>query len=120
MLLLPVLLATMAALGLGLGIVVSALTTRYRDLQNLVSFGVQLAMYATPVIYPLSTVPSRYRWLVKANPVTAVVESFRAAFLGGGVIDLSHLAYSLFCTLAILAVGLILFNHVASTFMDTV
>jgi lipopolysaccharide transport system permease protein len=116
----PLLLAMMAGMGLGLGIIVSALTTRYRDLQQLVAFGVQLAMYATPVIYPLSSVPERYAWLIRANPVTPIVETFRAAFLGGVSIDVTPLFYSFACMLGVLFVGLILFNRVETTFMDTV
>ena len=83
-LLTPLLILIMAALGLGLGIIVSALTVRYRDLQVLITFGVQLAMYATPVIYPMSMVPAKYRWLVLINPLSALVETFRYAFLGAG------------------------------------
>ncbi|SRR6266545_4594063 len=119
-LLTPFFVAGMAGLGLGLGIIVSALTTRYRDLQQLVTFGVQLGMYATPVIYPLSSVPERYRWILRANPVTAFVESFRATFLGHGVIDAALLLYAVAATLLILFVGLLLFNRVETTFMDTV
>jgi lipopolysaccharide transport system permease protein len=119
-LLIPAFLAMMAGLGLGLGILVSALTTRYRDLQQLVAFGVQLAMYATPVIYPLSSVPQAYRWLLRANPVAPIVEGFRFAFLGSGTIEPQHLAYSLACAVGILFVGLFLFNRVETTFMDTV
>ena len=119
-LLTPLLLSMLAGLGLGTGIVVSGLTTRYRDLQQLVAFGVQLAMYGTPVIYPLSSVPVRYQWLIRANPVTPIVEAFRRAFLGSGVIDPSHLLYSLACTLGILFAGLVIFNRVESTFTDTV
>lgn len=120
MLLTPLLLLLMAALGLGLGIIVSALTVRYRDLQVLMKFGVQLLMYATPVIYPLSMVPEKYRWLALANPMSAVVETFRSAFLGSGVLDLSGLLYSTGATTVILFIGIVLFNHVERTFMDTV
>jgi lipopolysaccharide transport system permease protein len=116
----PLLLACMGGLGLGLGIIVSAMTTRYRDLQQLVAFAVQLGMYATPVIYPLSAVPRRYRWLIEANPITALVEAFRAAFLGSGRVDPQALAYSFGCMLVILFAGVVLFNRVESTFMDTI
>jgi lipopolysaccharide transport system permease protein len=119
-LLTPVLVLIMAALGLGVGIIVSALTIRYRDLQVLITFGVQLLMYATPVIYPLSTVSEKYRWLVLANPMSAIVETFRHAFLGGGLFDPLSLLYSAGVTLVILFVGIVLFNHVERTFMDTV
>jgi len=119
-LLLPLLLLIMAGLGLGFGVIVSALTTRYRDLQQLVGFGVQLLMYATPVIYPASFVPERYRLLIQANPMTPVVEAFRYAFLGAGAISVTGLAYSVTAMLALLCVGLILFNRVEQTFIDTV
>jgi lipopolysaccharide transport system permease protein len=119
-LLTPLLVLIMAALGLGLGIIVSSLTIRYRDLQVLIIFGVQLLMYATPVIYPLSMVPEKYRWLALANPVSSLVETFRHAFLGSGAFDLSGLLYSAAATLVILFIGILLFNHVERTFMDTV
>jgi lipopolysaccharide transport system permease protein len=116
----PLLLLLMAGLGLGIGIIVSSLTTRYRDLQFLVVFGAQLLMYATTVIYPLSSVPEKYRWLLVANPMTPVVETFRYAFLGQGTVELMHLAYSGAFALAVLALGVVLFNRVEQTFMDTV
>jgi lipopolysaccharide transport system permease protein len=120
MLLMPLLLLIMAALGLGLGIIVSALTTKYRDLQVLVAFGVQLLMFVTPVIYPVSMVSQQYRWLILANPMSAVVETFRYAFLGAGTVDLCQLMYSAGVTLVILCIGVLLFNRVERTFMDTV
>jgi lipopolysaccharide transport system permease protein len=120
MLLTPCLLFLMAGLGLGAGIIVSALTTKYRDLQYLVTFGVQLLMYATPVVYPLSVVPDRYKWLVIANPMTPIIEAFRYAFLGSGSLEATYLLYSTAATLVILFVGILLFNRVEKTFMDTV
>ena len=119
-LLTPYLLLLMAAMGLGAGIIVSSLTTKYRDLQVLVSFGVQLLMYATPIVYPLSSVPSKYRWLLLINPMTPVIETFRYAFLGNGMFNIGHLLYSTGATLLILFFGILLFNHVERTFMDTV
>lgn len=116
----PVLLLMLAGYGLGFGVIVSALTTRYRDLANLVAFGVQLWMYATPVIYPLSSVPEKYRWLVMANPMTPLLEGFRYAFLGAGSFDLPLLAGSLLGMLGVLFVGLLLFTRVEQSFMDTV
>ena len=118
--LIPFLLAMMAGLGLGFGIIVCGLTTRYRDLQFVVPFGAQLLMYATPVIYPLSSISDRYRWLLALNPMTAIVESFRFAFLGAGTVSALHLVYSFACTIAVLAVGVLLFNRVEDTFMDTI
>ena len=118
--LLPLLLVLMAGLGLGFGIVISSLTTKYRDLQVLVGFGVQLWMYATPVIYPLSTMPDRFRWLIVANPMTAVVETFRYGFFGTGTFSWAYLGYSAAFTLALLLAGMAVFNRVERTFMDTV
>ena len=120
MLLTPVLLVMMAGLGLGFGIIISSLTTRYRDLQHLVTFGVQLLMYATPVIYPLSAIPDKYRWLIMANPMTPIVESFRFAFLGAGTVDGMYLLYSFAFMVGVLVIGILIFTRVESTFMDTV
>jgi lipopolysaccharide transport system permease protein len=119
-LLTPVLVLIMAALGLGVGIIVSSLTIRYRDLQVLITFAVQLLMYATPVIYPLSMVPDKYRWLVLANPMAPLIETFRYVLLGAGAFDGWSLVYSAAATLVILLTGILLFNHVERTFMDTV
>lgn len=116
----PVLLIMMAGLGLGLGIIISSLTTRYRDLQQLVAFGVQLLMFATPVIYPVSAVPAKYQFLILANPMTPIVESFRFAFLGAGAMDAVQLLYSGIVTIVILLTGVLMFNRVERTFMDTV
>lgn len=119
-LLTPVLVLMMGGFGLGAGIIVSALTTRYRDLTQLVTFGVQLLMYATPVIYPVSEIPENYRWLVMLNPLSPVVEIFRRAFLGAGTLTLTHLAISFGVMVVVLFAGLLLFNRVERTFMDTV
>ncbi len=119
-LLFPVLLILMAAMGLGVGIIVSSATTKYRDLQHLVGFGTQLLMYATPIIYPLSAIPGKYRWLLFANPMTPVVEAFRYGFMGAGSLDAFHLLYSGLFSLLVLVVGLVFFNRIERTFMDTV
>ena len=120
LLLLPVLVLLMAALALGSGIIVSAVTVRYRDLRLLVQFGLQLLMYSTPVVFPLSKVPDNYRWLMLANPMTPIIETFRYAFLGTGTFGWKYLALSSATTLLILALGTLLFNRVEKTFMDTV
>jgi lipopolysaccharide transport system permease protein len=117
---LPLLLVMMAGYGLGFGIIVSALTTRYRDLVQLVAFGVQLWMFASPVIYPASSVPEKYRWLMLANPMTPVIETFRYGFLGAGSVSPAQLAVSFAVMLGVLVIGLLLFNRVEQTFMDTV
>jgi lipopolysaccharide transport system permease protein len=120
LLLMPPLLLLMACLGLGSGIIVSSLTTRYRDLRFLVQFGVQLLMYSTPVIFPLSKLPEQYRWIMLANPMTPVIETFRYAFLGTGIFSWRLLGISAAAASFILAVGILLFNKVEKTFMDTV
>jgi lipopolysaccharide transport system permease protein len=99
---------------------VSALTTKYRDLRFLVQFGVQLLMYATAVVYPISAIPARFQPLVRANPMTSVIEAFRHAFLGAGSVSLRGLAYSFIFMVVIVAVGAVIFNRVEATFMDTV
>jgi lipopolysaccharide transport system permease protein len=116
----PLLVVLMAALGLGAGLVVSSLTTRYRDMQHVVTFGTPLLMYATPVIYPLSSVPAKYRLLVLANPMTPIVEAFRYALLGSGTVSVWHLAYAAVVTVSVLLFGIALFNRTERTFMDTV
>jgi lipopolysaccharide transport system permease protein len=116
----PVLLLIMAGLGLGFGIIVSSLTTRYRDLRFLVTFGVQLWMYITPVIYPVSSIPAQFQPLIKANPLTPIVETFRYAFLGAGEVNIPNLSYSAVFMVIVLVVGIILFNRIEATFMDTV
>jgi lipopolysaccharide transport system permease protein len=110
----------MAGLGLGFGIIVSSLTTRYRDLQYLVTFGVQLLMYFTPVVYPLSMVRGKFRILLLANPMTSIVECFRYAFLGAGTVNIYYLLYSLGFMFVVLVIGILIFNRVEATFMDTV
>jgi len=117
---LPLLLLIMALMGLGFGIIISSLTTKYRDLQQLVGFGVQLLMYATPVIYPLSTIQGGWRWLILANPMTPIVEVFRLAFLGVSAIEPAYLLYSAAFTVVVFLAGALIFNHVETTFMDTV
>jgi lipopolysaccharide transport system permease protein len=120
-LLTPVLLFIMAGLGLGFGIIISSLTTKYRDLRFLVQFGVTLLMYATPVILPISSFPARFRWIILGNPMTPIVEIFRYAFLGGaGMVDLPDLAYSFGFMLVVVIIGTLVFNRVEATFMDTV
>lgn len=116
----PILILMMAGLALGFGIIISSLTTKYRDLRFLVQFGVQLLMYATPVIYPVSSIPARFRWVIIANPMTPIVEAFRYAFLGVGTVNNGQLLYSLIFMLVSVFLGVIIFNRVEQTFMDTV
>lgn len=116
----PFLLLLSAALGLGVGLWISALTTKYRDLVHLSAFLTQLWMYATPVVYPVSQVPERWKWLAALNPMTGIVEAFRKAFLGAGDTTPYLLGTSLALTTIILFTGLILFSHAEKTFVDTV
>ena len=120
---LPLLLFIMAALGLGFGIIISSLTTKYRDFQFLISFGIQLFMYATPIVYPLSLAKEKlgaYSWIATANPMTSIIETMKFAFLGEGIFSWNNLAYSLTFSLVLLFLGVIVFNRVEKTFMDTV
>ena len=121
-LLLPLLLLIMALLGLGSGIIISALTTKYRDLQYLVAFGVQLLMYGSPVIFPLNFIKpaSTFYWVLMANPLTPIMETFRYGFIGRGMFNPMHLLYSFVFAVLIFFLGAILFNRVERTFMDTV
>lgn len=91
-----------------------------RDLRFLVQFGVQLLMYATPVIYPASAIPARFQWVIKLNPMAPIVETFRFAFLGGGSVHPVDLIYSFGFMVVIVIIGAVMFNHVEATFMDTV
>ncbi len=119
-LLFPVLVLMMALLGLGLGLIITAMTTKYRDLAFLITFGVQLMMYATTVIYPLSAAPAKYKWLIELNPMTGIIEAFRFGFLGQGEMTLSSFGYSVAFTLVSLVLGVIIFNKTEKTFVDTV
>lgn len=120
-LLIPFVLIHLGLLGLGCGIIISSLTTKYRDLTILVTFGVQLWMYITPVVYPLSQLGDGWmKTILMINPVTAPVEMFRYALLGQGTIMSGYLAYSWMVTIAVVIVGIMIFNKVEKTFMDTV
>ncbi len=117
----PLLLLIMLGLSLGMGIIISSITTKYRDLTNLIGYIVQMAMYAAPVVYPMSMLEgSPYRLLIWLNPMTPVIETFREGFLGEGMVAAPHLAYSAGTTLALLFIGILLFHKVERTFMDTV
>lgn len=118
-LLLPFLLFVMAILGLGFGILIAALTTKYKDLIHLVGFGVQLIMYLSPVIYPLSTIGGKFKMFILLNPVTPIIEAFRFSLFGKGEFSWYYLSYSLVFTLVLLFVSLILFNRIEKSFADT-
>ncbi len=119
-LLFPVLILMMALMGLGLGLILTSLTTKYRDLRQLISFGVSLFMYATPVIYPLSEVPQQYAYLIEWNPMAYVIEGFRYMVLGTGVFSPAMLLYTGVCSLGIFLLGLMVFNKTEQNFLDTV
>ena len=119
-LLFPVLVLLMALLGLGLGLIITALTTKYRDLAFLVTFGIQLLMYTTTVIYPLSSAPEKYKLLISLNPMTGIIEAFRYAFLGQGQISVNTLGYSSLFTIVVMILGVVIFNKTEKTFVDTV
>lgn len=122
-LLFPLLLLLLAGLGLGFGIIISSLTTKYRDLRFLITFGVQLWMYASPVIYPLSVMEDRfekYAWIIKANPITSILETFKFGFLGEGVFSWGALLYSSIFTIGLLGIGILIFSRVEKSFMDVV
>lgn len=116
----PALLLQMAALGLGFGILISSMTTKYRDLKFAVGFGVQLWMYATPVVYPMSQIPGKWQWVYALNPMAAIVETARYAFLGAGAIRPVHIGISLAMTVFVLFSGVVMFSRIEKSFMDTV
>jgi lipopolysaccharide transport system permease protein len=119
-LVLPYLILLMAVMGLGLGIIFSALTTKYRDLSFLLTFGIQLLMYATPIIYPLSYTGGKLHTIISMNPLTPIMESFRYAFFSIGTFDWTGLAFTSIFSFSVLFIGIIIFNQVEKSFMDTV
>lgn len=119
-LLFPLLLLLMAGHGLAFGIIISSLTTKYRDLKFLVQFGVQLLMYASSVVMPLSSVHGKLRWILLLNPMTSIIETFKYGFLGVGIYDFNYLIYNFISLIFILLIALLLFNRVEKSFMDTV
>lgn len=119
-LLTPFLILLMAIFALGLGMIFSSMTTKYKDLSFLLAFGVQLLMYATPVVYPLSAMPDKYMNYVKLNPLTGIFECFRYGYLGTGQFDPFSLIYTTFFSIFILILGTIIFNKVEKSFMDTI
>lgn len=116
----PVLVLLMALFALGMGMIFSSLTTKYKDLTFLLTFGVQLFMYITPVVYPASALPEKYRFFVYLNPLSSIFEAFRYAFLGSGTFNIVNILWSSLVIVIILIIGTITFNKVEKSFMDTV
>lgn len=119
-LLVPVLIVMLAFLALGFGIIISSMTTKYRDLSILFTFIVQLWMYVTPVIYPLSMMPEKYKWIAGLNPLTSIFETFKYAVLGTGSFSWMQLGYSFVFMCVVLTIGILMFNKIQRNFMDTV
>ena len=115
---LPILIFIMAIMGLGFGLLFSASTAKYKDLRFLIGFGVRLMMYASTVIFPLSIIPEKYKWIILGNPMSAIIESFRYVFFGMGVLDFKYLGYSFLIALSIFFLGYIIFNKVEQKFID--
>ena len=118
--LIPFLIILIGFMALSFGIIISSLTTKYSDLKFLVTFGIQLMMYASPIVYPLSIVPEKYKWIIVANPVTSIIETFKYAFLGVGEFSWLYLGYSTLFTIILFMIGLVIFHRVEKSFMDTV
>ncbi|WP_300673896.1 ABC transporter permease [Soonwooa sp.] len=116
----PLLIILMAAFAMGVGMIFSSMTTKYKDLAMLLSFGVSLYMYVTPVVYPVSAMPEKYRWIADVNPLTGIFECYKYAYLGVGDFSINMLLYSTIVIFIILVIGTIIFNKVEKSFMDTV
>jgi lipopolysaccharide transport system permease protein len=119
-LLTPIIILLMAVIAMGIGLILSSMTTKYKDLSQLITFGVSLLMYATPVIYPSSSVPESYAWVVNLNPLVALFDYMRYAYLGIGSFSVSSLLYPSIFAVVILALGVLVFNKTQKTFMDTI
>ena len=116
----PYVIVLMALIAMGVGLILSSMTTKYKDLNMLIAFGVQLFMYATPVIYPSSSIPQEYVWIAKLNPLSNLFDYIRYAYLGAGNFSIDYFIYPSFFAIIILFVGIVVFNKVQKTFMDTV
>ena len=118
--LLPLLLIQMAFTGLGFGMIVSSLTTKYKDLTFLINFAVQLLMYASPIVYPISIVPEKFKWIIMLNPFTSIIEIFKNSVFGTGYINIFWILYSFCFSIIVFLIGLIIFNKVEKSFIDTI
>lgn len=119
-LLTPFLILLMGGLGLGFGIIFTSLTTKYRDLNFLITFGVQLLMYATPVIYPISTIEGKLKTILMFNPMSSILETFKYGFLGSGTFSWGALIYTTIFSIVVLLAGVVIFNRTERSFIDTV
>lgn len=119
-LILPIVVLQISLLGLGIGMLISSLTTKYRDLTFVMTFGVQLWMFATPVVYPLSVIPSEYQFLASLNPMTPIIESFKYLILGNSIVSIYQILTGVLMTLIILFLGYFMFNKMEKNFIDTV
>lgn len=119
-LLIPVIFIITAILALGFGIIISSLTTKYRDLQNFLAFGMQLWLFITPIVYPVNAIPEKFKWIVMINPVTPLIDAFKYGIIGVGNVSACGLTYSLCFTLVVFVIGALVFNKVEGNFMDTV
>jgi len=116
----PLLILLLAGISLGLGIIISSMTTKYRDLSYFISFGITLLMYVTPIIYPLSSIPVKFKFFIEYNPIAPIIEAFRYGFMGRGAFSIFDLGYSFIVMVVLLLVGVVLFNRTEKTFMDTI
>lgn len=116
----PFLIVLMAAFAMGAGMIFSSLTTKYKDFSMLLAFGIQLYMYATPVVIPVSSFPEKYKWILEINPLTGIFECFKYGYLGTGDFSINMLIYSTVVIFFILIIGTLIFNKVEKSFMDTV
>ena len=116
----PYLIFLMGAFAMGAGMILSSLTTKYKDFGMLIGFGVSLYMYVTPVVIPISSFPEKYRWIMDINPLTGIFECFKYGYLGVGDFSMNMLMYSTVFILTILGIGTLIFNKVEKSFMDTV
>ena len=116
----PILVLSMALLGLGIGLIISSLTTKYRDLSFLVTFGVQLLMYLSPIVYPLSIIPKDYKLFFLINPMTSIIETFKHGFIGTGSFSITWLLYSILTSILLFFLGIRIFTKIEKSFIDTV
>jgi lipopolysaccharide transport system permease protein len=110
----------MGAQGMGLGLLVTAVSSKYRDIAMLLTFGIQLLMFATPIVYPLSSISGKLKLILQLNPMTTVVEMMRLGFLGKGTVDMFGIVYTILITISVLFLGVLVFNKVEKSFVDTI